>query len=80
MIGTFAGNHRHPGTGESLGGRYVRIPEGFDLSQAHEWMDQQYGAEKWAWIYPTEDAAGVSEYGLHETTNPRPQDTKRGVA
>src|ERR1041384_6633004 len=72
-IFTFGANHTHPITGERLGNCYVVI-EG-DKSESCVIMEQHFG-QKWAFQYPSEEAAGVERYGLTRIDLPQPQEDK----
>ena len=58
---TFGFGHVHPETGESLKNCYV-IFYG-DANETREEMEGYFG-RKWAFQYPSEEAAGVDKYNL----------------
>lgn len=64
---TFGFAHRHPTTGESLAGCFVRIPGDYD--QARHEMNRLFG-RTWSMQYPNEQLAGVYKYDLREIPLP----------
>jgi hypothetical protein len=67
-ICTFGVGHTHPVTGEDLMGAYVRITAADEL-EVRRIMHQYFGA-RWAWLYRSEEEAGVDTYGLREIPLP----------
>lgn len=67
---TFGGDHTHPETGESLAYAFVRV-QAVDAIAARAFMNERFG-RRWAFIYETEQAAGVAEFRMHEVTPPAP--------
>lgn len=62
-IFTFGFDHVHPKTGESLANCYIEVPG--DANSSRELMQEHFGV-KWAFQYPTKEAAGVERHGLKE--------------
>jgi hypothetical protein len=58
---TFGFDHVHPVTGESLANCYTTIMG--DIDQTRALMAERFG-NKWAFQYPSREAAGVEKYGL----------------
>jgi hypothetical protein len=63
-IFTFGYEHRHPVTGESLDGCFVRVPAQTYM-QARERMHASFG-NKWSHQYENESSVGVARYELRE--------------
>lgn len=64
FIATFGYDHRDPDTGERLGGCFVRVPAD-DAEHARQKMLYRHGSA-WAFLYPSEEGAGVERFGLRE--------------
>ena len=63
-IVTFGFDQVNPITGKSLANHYVRVP-GIDEEDARMKMVARFG-NTWAFIYPSEERAGVQKFKLKE--------------
>lgn len=63
-IFTFGFGHVHPDTGRSLANHYIVI-WAESAQEARTKMYERFG-QKWAFEYPSREAAGVERFGLIE--------------
>lgn len=66
FIFTFGFSHTDPVTGESRAKKFTRI-QAEDIEQARQRMNDTFGRQ-WAFVYESEEEAGVAKWGLTEVT------------
>lgn len=61
---TFGRDHRNPVTGESMGGKYIKVP--LDVEKARAWVFARIG-NAWAFDYgPVKGMQAVRRYSIQE--------------